>query len=351
MTLANMTQRASQWLRGTGPMHDVVISSRCRLARNLVGLPFLSRCTDEQKAEIVENLKQHAMDPTIAGGTFFVDVAAAGDLDRQLLVERHLISRQHARADYPRGAIVSENETVSMMINEEDHLRMQVLRSGMQLNEAFDQINRLDETLQERLDFAFSNRWGFLTACPTNVGTGLRVSVMLHLPGLKLTGELEKALRAARDMRLAIRGLYGEGTEATGDFFQVSNQVTLGRSEEQIVEEFLNVIVPELLRYERTARQALLKHNRVDVADKVYRALAVLSAARTIRAEEAMFLLSMVRLGVATEQVRGIDFKTVNELFLLAQPGHLQKLHGKTLDEKQRAEVRATLIRQRLGGG
>ncbi len=348
MTLADLTQRSSEWLRGVGPMHDVVISSRIRLARNLAGTPFLAKCNPAQQREVLQRLKDRSLAAGIARETFFVDIEAASKLDRQLLVERHLISRQHAVSNHPRGVVISGDETIAMMINEEDHLRLQVLRSGMQLHEAFDEINRIDDLLEEQLDFAYSIRFGYLTACPTNVGTGLRVSVMLHLPALKLTKEIEKAFRAARDMRLAIRGLYGEGTEALGDFFQVSNQVTLGKSEEQIVQEFLTVIVPEILNYERQARQALLKSNRLEIEDKISRSLAVLRAARKISSKETMFLLSMVRLGINLDLVKDVDLKTTNELFLLAQPAHLQKITGKEMNPDQRAEARANIFRKRL---
>jgi len=254
MRLADLTQRGGEWLRGAGPMHDVVISSRVRLARNLAGMPFLSRCTRQQQEQIEQKLRDEILAADIGGEMlFYVDVAAAGKLDRQLLIERHLISRQHGEAGHPRGVAVSSTETVAIMINEEDHIRMQVLRSGLQLTEAVEQINRLDDVLEDRLDFAFHGKYGYLTACPTNVGTGLRLSVMLHLPALKITGEIEKVFRAAGDLRLAIRGLYGEGTEASGDFFQVSNQTTLGKTEGQIRDEFCRQIIPHFIEYERRA--------------------------------------------------------------------------------------------------
>ncbi|MBN1555691.1 MAG: protein arginine kinase [Phycisphaerae bacterium] len=357
MTLSDLTQRTSEWLRGVGPMHDVVISSRVRLARNLAGMPFLRKCTPPQQQEITDRLREVILSANLAEGVFYVDVAAAGTLDRALLAERHLISRQHADAKHPRGVVISGDETVSIMINEEDHVRMQVLRSGMQMHDAFEKINRIDDQLEQRVDFAFSDRYGYLTACPTNVGTGLRVSVMLHLPALRLTGELDKAVHAARDMRLAIRGLYGEGTDAKGDFFQISNQITLGRAEEDIVEEFLTQIVPEILNYERKAREALLKHNRVEIDDKIFRALALLRSARRLASEEMMALLSLLRLGINLQRIDGIDLKTVNELFLLGQPAHVQKIHAlrggqegpaATLPADERDEIRAEFLRRRL---
>jgi protein arginine kinase len=350
MTLADMTQRAGEWLRGAGPMHDVVISSRARLARNLAGVPFLSRCTEAQQREIEARLRREILAAPPAEKTFYVDISAAGELDRQLLVERHLISRQHAQAKHPRGVAVSDTEAVAIMVNEEDHLRMQVLRSGLQLSEAAAQINRIDDRLEQRLDYAFHSRYGYLTACPTNVGTGLRISVMLHLPALKMTKEIEKAFRAARDMHLAIRGLYGEGTEASGDFFQISNQTTLGKSEEQIIGEFVGQFMPRFIEYERRAREALLKGHSTAVDDKAHRALAVLRSCRQISSAEVMYLLSMVRLGVNLKRVEGVDLRTVNELFLLIQPAHLQRIHKRNMDGEERAEARAALVRRRICG-
>jgi len=329
-------------------MHDVVVSSRVRLARNLLGMCYLPRCSPAQQDEILDRLRSEIFAARLAAEMFYVDVAEASPLDRQLLCERHLISRHHALAEHPRGVVVSGDEAVSLMLNEEDHLRMQVIRSGLQLHDAFQRIDQIDTALQDRLDFQYSDRFGFLTSCPTNVGTGLRVSAMLHLPALRLTGEIEKALRAARDMRLATRGLYGEGTEAAGDFYQISNQITLGLSEEQIVEDFIDHVIPEILRYERTARQKLIDRSRSHLEDRIFRSLAVLASARRISSQETMVRLSMVRLGIACELISSLDYKEVNELFLMAQPAHLQKLHGEPLDGNQRAELRASNLRKRL---
>jgi protein arginine kinase len=348
MRLADLTQRGGEWLR-VGPEHDVVISTRLRLARNLAGMPFLSRCSKEQLRELETRLRDALLGLQLAGDMFYVDLCAAGELDRKLLVERQLISRQHADSSHPRGVAVAGDETVSIMVNEEDHLRVQVLRSGLQLSEAAGEAARLDARLEERLDFAFHSRYGYLTACPTNVGTGMRVSVMLHLPALKMTGEIEKAFRAARDMRLAIRGLYGEGTEASGDFFQVSNQTTLGKSESQIVRELLDECVPNFIRYERHARQAILRRRALALDDKALRALAVLRSARLIGSDETLYLLSLVRLGANLGRIKDVELKTINELFLLTQPAHLQKMHGREMEPQERAEVRAAYIRRRLG--
>ncbi|MBS3733602.1 MAG: protein arginine kinase [Phycisphaerae bacterium] len=348
MKLADLTQRAGEWLRGAGPMHDVVISSRARLARNLASQPFLSRCNATQQREIAERLRDEILAAGIAKNVFYVNVAAAGALDRELLVERHLVSRQHAEADHPRGVAISGSETVAIMINEEDHLRIQVLRSGLRLTEAAEEITQIDDRLEQSVEYAFHSKYGYLTACPTNVGTGLRVSVMLHLPALKMTGEIQKVFRAARDMRLAIRGLYGEGTEASGDFFQISNQTTLGKTEQQIVDEFFGQTMPHFIEYERRAREGLMKSQKAAVEDKIHRALSLLRAARLMSSDETMHLLSLVRLGVNLGRLPEIDLRIVNELFLLSQPAHLQRVCGHEMNDQQRAEARAEFIRRRL---
>ena len=350
MRLADLTQRSTRWLQTGGPREDVVISSRARLARNLAGMPFLTKCTPSQQAELEQRLREHVVDPAVLGQGFYVDLAAAGDLDRHLLVERHLISRHHADNDCPRGVAVSSDETVAIMINEEDHIRMQALRNGLQLEDAVAQLNRIDDALEQRLDWAFHSRFGYLTACPTNVGTGLRISVMLHLPALKMTGEIEKVFRAAGVMGLALRGLYGEGTEAKGDFFQLSNQTTLGKSEQQIVEDFTGQVLPGFIDYEHQARQALTSGpQRAGLEDKICRAMALLQSAKMISSDEMMYWLSLVRLGVTTGQIADVDIDTLNELFLLGQPAHLQRILKSTMDRRERDEARAAFIQERLG--
>jgi protein arginine kinase len=350
MKLSDLTNHAGEWLRGSGPMSDIVISSRIRLARNVGGVPFLTRASRTQRQELEVRIREVLLSAQLSPQTLYVDLEHAPEIDRLLLVERHLISKQHATAEGARGVAVGENETLSIMINEEDHLRIQVLRSGLQLDEAWDQINAIDDTLEGKLDFAFHPRFGYLTACPTNVGTGIRVSVMLHLPALKLTGEIEKVFRAAKDMKLAVRGLYGEGTEATGDFYQISNQTTLGKSEEDLISDFRHVVIPKIIDYEHHARKSLLNDHTVALDDKVCRALGLLRSARLMATEETLFLLSHLRMGVNLGRVKDVDIRTINELFLLTQPAHLQKLSGKKLEGDVRRAVRADYIRQRLGG-
>lgn len=331
-------------------MSDIVISSRVRLARNVAGYPFLIKCTAHQRTALEAKVRATILASKVVPGLLYVDLENAPDLDRQLLVERHLISKQHKDAEGARGVAVGENETVSIMINEEDHLRLQVLRSGLQLEEAWQQINAIDDQLEAGLDFAFHPRFGYLTACPTNVGTGIRVSVMLHLPALKMTGEIEKVYRAARDLHLAVRGLYGEGTEATGDFYQISNQTTLGKSEDEIISEFRRVVIPKIVEYEQHARKTMLSERLVVLDDQVFRALGILRSARLLKSEETLFLLSHLRMGVNLGRVKDVDINKVNELFLLTRPAHLQKILGKRMDGDVRRAARADFIRARLNG-
>ena len=331
-------------------MSEVVISSRIRLARNVTGYPFLARTSRSQRQALETRTRDTILSSGIAAKVLYVDLAEAPELDRTLLVERHLISRPHAAAEGARGVAIAEDESVAIMVNEEDHLRIQVLRSGLQLDEAWQQISEIDDKIESKLDFSYHPRFGYLTACPTNVGTGIRVSVMLHLPALKLTGEIEKVFRAAKDMRLAVRGLYGEGTEATGDFYQISNQTTLGKTEEEIISDFRLQVIPKIIDYEHHARRTLLNDRTVALDDKVCRAVGLLRSARLLASEETLFLLSHVRMGVNLGRVRDIDVRTLNELFLLTQPAHLQKLQGRKLEGDQRRAVRAEYVRQRLNG-
>jgi protein arginine kinase len=349
MKLSDLTNHAGEWLRGSGPMSEIVISSRIRLARNVTGFPFLSKSSKSQRTMLEGRIRETILGAQIAPQTLYVDLEKAPETDRQLLVERHLISKPHANSEGSRGVAIGENETISIMVNEEDHLRIQVLRSGLQLEEAWEQISKIDDSLERKLDFAFHSRFGYLTACPTNVGTGIRVSVMLHLPALKLTGEIEKVFRAAKDMRLAVRGLYGEGTEATGDFYQISNQTTLGKTEDEIISDFKHVVIPKIIDYEHHARRTLLNDRTVALDDKVHRAVGILRSARLMASEETLFLLSHLRMGINLGRVKDIDIKTVNELFLLTQPAHLQKIQGRKLEGDLRRAVRADYIRHRLG--
>ena len=349
MRMRKLAGAPSEWLKGTGPKSDIVISSRIRLARNLVQFPFLARATTEQKRRVLEIIHETLADVELTSTLTFFTLDALEAVDRNLLVERHLISKELAEGDWPRAVAFCDTETTSMMVNEEDHLRMQVLRSGLELIDAWHQIDQLDDAMEETLDFAFSAQLGYLTACPTNVGTGLRASVMLHLPALVITREIEKVFHAVAKVNLAVRGLYGEGTQASGDFYQISNQRTLGRSELQLIEN-IESVVPRIVEYEKVARSKLLAENRPMLEDRVWRAYGQLRTARTISSEETMHLLSALRMGVNIGLISDIQIDTVNQLFVLTQPAHLQELRGKNLDAEQRNVERANFIRTRLDG-
>ena len=347
LDLDALTRTSGEWLRGSGPDADIVISSRIRLARNLAQFPFLSRADDSVRGDIENALRPEMARLNVGKRLSYVDVSTLDQLDRQVLVERQLISREHADNHGSRGVGISQEENISLMVNEEDHLRIQVLRSGFALDDCWDEINRIDDALEDRLTFAFSEQLGYLTACPTNVGTGIRVSVMLHLPALVLTKEIQKVFQALQKISLAVRGLYGEGSQAMGDFYQISNQVTLGKSEEQLIKN-LKDVVPNIIAYERKVRNALVKENREELFDRVSRAYGTLKSAQKISSEETMHLLSSVRMGINLGLIDDLEIPVVNELFIHTQPAHLQKLRRSHLESAERNVARAAYLRQRL---
>ncbi len=339
----------SAWLRRQGPDADVVMSSRVRLARNFAGFQFVNRCSTADRQAVLTAAQKCIMSADLADHMVWVNLNTVPPIQRRVLVERRLISAQLAAGEEPRAvAVATPNEEFAVMINEEDHLRMQSIRPGFDLEEAFNAIDAADDRLEGRADFAFHPRFGFLTACPTNVGTGIRISVMLHLPALKMSGELDKVQRAAKAMSLAVRGSFGEGSDASGDIFQISNQTTLGKSEREFLEDFRARIIPRVIAYERDARQQLVSKRRVFLEDQVHRALGVLRSARLLKAEEAMQLISNVRLGVAAGVVE-LPITKLNELTLLVQPAHLQRHVGRALEQSERRVERATLCRGYLG--
>jgi protein arginine kinase len=348
MNLDNLLQNLGEWLRGTGAESDVVVSTRIRLARNLADVPFTTRATPAQKGEIEGRVREAIARAEHSPKLDYLSVAGLPPLDRLFLVERQLISRELANAlDGPRGVAFDPRESVSVMVNEEDHLRIQVMRSGLALDEAWETIDKVDDALEARLSYAFHERFGYLTACPTNVGTGLRASVMLHLPALGITKEIEKLFRSLQKINLVVRGLYGEGSRASGDLYQISNQVTLGKDEHTLLVEIREVI-DVALKYERRARQALLKERKQAEQDRVARAIGTLGSATMITSEETMELLSAVRLGIHLNLIGDLPPTTVNQLFIHSQAAHLQKLTGQTLDGEERNAARAKYLRNRL---
>ena len=345
--LENLTRNSGEWLRGSGPDADIVISSRTRLARNLASYPFVSRASEGDRAQIQQTLKECILGLDDSGKLIYVDINELGGIDRQFLVERQLISREHAESQGARSVAIDQQEQFSLMINEEDHLRIQAMYSGLNLETAWGQVNRIDDFVEDKLTYAYDQRWGYLTACPTNVGTGMRVSVMLHLPALVLTRQIEKIFRSLQKLDLAVRGLYGEGSQAMGDFYQISNQVTLGCSEQDLIKK-VGEIVPVIIDYERQARDFLIKESHQNLHDRVSRAYGILRTAQTISSEETMHLLSSVRMGVNLGLIKDLEIPVVNELLIHTQPAHLQKLTGGELDSTDRNIERASYLRRHL---
>ncbi len=347
MEFEDLADSSGEWLKGSGPESDIVISSRIRLARNLAEFPFVSRANAADRGEIERVLRTHVLSMQASGELFYLDVDSLEGIDRQFLVERQLISREHADSEGARGVAIDQREQVSLMINEEDHLRIQVMFSGLDLQVAWDRINQIDDLIEQRVTYAFSESLGYLTACPTNVGTGMRVSVMLHLPALVITRQRDKLFRSLSKISLAVRGLYGEGSQAMGDFYQISNQVTLGRSEVELIDQ-VSEVVPTIINYERKARDFLVQESQENLHDRVSRAYGILRTAQTISSEETMMLLSSVRMGINLGLIQNLEIPTINKLLIYTQPAHLQKLSGVELDTADRNIERARYLRRHL---
>jgi len=347
MNLNDLLNHTSEWLKGTGPHSDIVISSRIRLARNLEKVAFPHWADKKQNEKTLEIIQQAVSKIDFLKNNGFFKMGELDSVDKQLLVERHLMSHEHAQKSNHKALIVDGDEVVSIMINEEDHIRCQVMQSGLNLFEAWNFINRIDDSFSQQLSIAFLADWGYLTACPTNTGTGMRGSVMLHLPALVITRQINRVLAAIAKLSFTTRGLYGEGTQATGNFFQVSNQVSLGHSEEEIIGN-INGIIRQIIEQENQAREFLLSQNRAILEDRVYRSLGILKNAHIISSQETIELLSVVRLGSDLKMVKDIDRQTINELFIITQPAHLQKIENKKLSSQERDVKRAELVRNKL---
>jgi protein arginine kinase len=342
-------QALSEWMQEDGPESGVVLSSRVRLARNLRGSPFPMLSAPAQSQAVMEQLLGVAENGLLngLGPIDFIRLNELTELEKLVLVEKHLISPNLAHESRNGALILSQNEDISIMINEEDHLRIQCMRSGFQIRKAWETANLIDDVFEEQIDYAFDENRGYLTSCPTNVGTGIRASVMLHLPALVLTGQINRILSAVTQVGLAVRGLYGEGSEATGNLFQVSNQITLGQSEKEIIEN-LHQVARQIIEHEKAARTRLLSESRIRVEDRVRRSYGILSHAAIMDSKEAAQRLSDIRLGVHLGLLPQVDERMLNELLVSTQPGFLQQTYGEALHPEQRDMTRADLIRSRL---
>lgn len=337
------------WYIESGPEADVVISSRVRLARNFENYPFPIKMNTEQGKKVLDETKDAILNgnSAISKDFAFVDIQGLDNIDRQTMVEKHLVSPQLADGHNNCGVLISNDERISIMVNEEDHLRIQCMFPGFQIDKAWDLCDKVDTLLEERIDMAYNADYGYLTCCPTNLGTGIRASAMLHLPALMMTGYIRSILEACGKIGIAVRGLYGENTEAAGNMFQISNQTTLGQSEEEIVKSISNITM-QIIEQERMLRTELHRQSVFRFEDKVYRALGLLKNSRIISTEEAMKLLSDVRLGVDMGIIKDINGETLNEIVLLSQPANLQKSIGRHLNPDERDIKRAEIIREKL---
>ncbi|MCL7971884.1 MAG: protein arginine kinase [marine benthic group bacterium] len=341
-------ERGLDWIRG-GEEAEIVLSSRVRVARNLQGFCFPGRSSDEERADVLERVRAAASRSTKLADGHFWDVADLDSVDRDLLVERHQISRDlvNSAGGSQSAFVMSESDSCGIMVNEEDHLRLQALVGGLELYSAWRQVDQLDEEVGSLLPLAYHHQFGFLTACPTNVGTGLRASVLIHIPGLVLTKEITKVLEGISQVGLNYRGLYGEGSEVVGNFFQVSNQTTLGKGEEDLIDH-LGRVAGKVIDYERSARARLLSEAPAVLEDKVWRAYGILRTARSLALEEMMNLLSGVRLGVSLKLLKSPRVETLNEILVRGQSAHLEREAGGSLSEQEADVCRAAFVRDKL---
>src|SRR6059036_3781280 len=351
MDLSLLPDGGMRWLDASGPKSTIVLSTRIRLARNVRGIPFSQRAKDTDRKAVLDRVQEAAAasDHLSSAVAFHLDEMERPE--RQLLHERHLISKELAgleRETRPRpGAALLVQDQVGVMVNEEDHLRLHGMWSGFDLEDAYAAVETVDAELGKLVPFAFHPEFGYLTSCPTNAGTGLRASVLIHLPGLVLTKEVGKVLQGLAQVGLTFRGLYGEGSEVVGNFFQLSNQTTLGKSEEELLDH-LGKIVRQVIEYEEQARAELVDKAPTIIADKVWRAYGLLKYARSLTFEETMNLLSGVRLGVGLNLIPGLSVYTLNKLLIFTQPAHLAALEGRPTGDPELPTVRAAYVRRVL---
>jgi protein arginine kinase len=349
MKIASILASPGEWLSPHGGDHPIVISSRVRLARNLAKLPFPGWAKKTERTRILDEIKPEVDCLEQMQGSFSEQLNELSAVEKQVLVERHLISREHAAKGMGSAVVINATQSLSIMVNEEDHLRMQAISSGLDLQKTYRAIDAVDSALEAHLDFAFDSDLGYLTACPTNVGTGMRASAMVHLPGLVLSEQINQVVNSVNKIGLAVRGLYGEGTEAMGNLFQVSNQTTLGENENQIIDR-LNKVIETLIQRENQARENLAATKRTMLMDQVGRAYGILTHAYSISSKEALNLLSLIRLGIDLGFFPEEGRIVINSLLMETQPAHLQHQSQQKLSAEERDYVRADIVRGKLKG-
>ncbi len=344
MTVSALLANPSELTDTSSSKCAVVLMTRIRLARNLSGHAFPGWCREGQRDEVLNRCREALAATAAMKRSVNTPVGDLTDLQKQILVERHLISRELSGSKQGAGLVINRDQTVSVMINEEDHLRIQVLRAGFQLKKAWTQIDGLDSELEERLDYAFDPAFGYLTACPTNLGTGMRASAMMHLPALVISSQMEKVVRAVNQLGMVVRGLFGEGSDASGSIFQISNQTTLGESEEAILKR-LGSVLQSIVEHELNAREKLLEADAAKLFDKIGRAYGILQNCHQLSSSEAMNLLSLLRLGIDLGLFPETTRAVTDRLFIESQPGHVQSSVRHDLDSAQRDSLRADKLR------
>ncbi len=345
--IVDMARKPSRWLDGSGGHSDSVLSSRVRLARNIRGFAFPHKATMDDLSKVLRLVGDAISKSNSLKTSWMISMDQLDDIERQFLVERHLVSHEHAEKSSTRAVAIGDEEMISVMINEEDHLRLQSIQPGFQVMEAWRLIERVDDELDEHLEYVFSYEWGYLTSCPTNTGTGLRASMLVHIPALVLTKQIDKVIHSITQMGLAVRGFFGEGSDVVGNLFQISNRTALGTSEVDIIET-LERVVTQVLEYERKAQDILLRNAKNEIEDKVWRSYGILKYCRKVTWRDVMSFASAVRLGISLGMIKDVSIATLNKILFTTQPAHLQNRFGRRMDPNERDVIRAEVVRKAL---
>jgi len=343
----DFVKEPTSWMTGKEPQSEIVLSSRIRFARNLREFKFPPSADTDTRDKIIEFVKAAFETAGILKNGDFYLSTDINPLDQNFLVERHLISPEFMKNGTGRGLYISRSKRLSIMINEEDHIRLQVISGGLSMNECWELAEGLDNKLSRKMEYAYDDAFGHLTSCPTNVGTGLRASILIHLPGLVLTRDIDNVINRISKVGLVVRGFYGEGTDVLGNLFQISNQTTLGRSEEEIIDSLAKV-TQQIIEYEINSQETLMKDAPDQIEDKVWRSYGILQNARALSSDEVMNLLSALRLGLSLKLIDKVTLGEINELLIVTQPAHLQKYYNREMDSTERDIIRADLVREHL---
>jgi protein arginine kinase len=343
----DLAKEPAAWLTEDGPESGIVLSSRIRFARNLKEFKFPASADTDSRDKIIDYVFSALESLTFFQEGEFYRSTDITPLDQSFLVERHLISPEFMKDGIGRGLYIDGSKRLSIMLNEEDHIRLQVISSGLAMSDCWEYANEVDQNISRKVEYAFDDKFGHLTSCPTNVGTGLRASILIHLPSLVLTREIDNVIGRISKVGLAVRGFYGEGTDVLGNLFQISNQTTLGRSEDEIIDSLAKV-TQQIIEYETNSQDTLMRDASDQIEDKVWRSYGILKHARVLTSGEVMNLLSALRLGLSLKIIDKITLKQINELLIVTQPAHLQKYYEREMDTTERDMVRADLVRERL---